>query len=573
MPLRPKIAVPSVSAALILTIALSGCSGGTDGDNGTTADLAGPATAEQLTIALDADTGPINLFAGASDQLVELVYDKLLSPSPYVDEPQPWLASEVRQLEPDVWEADLRTGVTWQDGEPFTPDDVVFSFQYMHNAPTGRYTHHVNDTPNVDDVVAVDEDTVRFECVDACPSLARVTLADLPIVAEHMWKGIDPAEAKTIQDLPIGTGPYQLTDYSPTEGYTFTANDEYFAGTPTVDQITMPVITDQSATFTALQSGEIDATTRTLSPELVDQFASSDTLDSLTTQALSFPEIKMNFLDGPLNEPDFRLALSNAVNKEQMLDVVALGQGRAATQGYPHPDAPFANPDNSTPTDPDSSQQLLDDLGYVDTDEDGIREIDGEPIVLSTLVDSGLPQDVRAAELAKEDLAHVGIGLEIEGLDAASLEEKSAEKAYDLLIGEIGAHGVSDPDQFIMSHRSGYLWSPDEEWAEWDETYEEWLAQTTHEDRIEVMQDLQTVHNGAPTTVPLFYPEEHWAVSQNFGGWNESPGYGIVHKWSFLPEDVVEPAHTGAEKVITELTDSPENTDVTEPPASEDHQH
>src|SRR5699024_8185569 len=137
MPLRPKIAVPSVSAALALTIALSGCSGGGDSDGGTAADLSGPATAEQLTIALDADTGPINLFAGAGDQLVELVYDKLLSPSPYVDEPQPWLATDVRQLEPDVWEADLRTDVMWQDGEPFTPEDVVFSFQYMHDAPTG----------------------------------------------------------------------------------------------------------------------------------------------------------------------------------------------------------------------------------------------------------------------------------------------------------------------------------------------------------------------------------------------------------------------------------------------------
>lgn len=193
--------------------------------------------------------------------------------------------------------------------------------------------------------------------------------------------------------------------------------------------------------------------------------------------------------------------------------------------------------------------------------------------MLDTLVDSGLPQDVRAAELAKEDLAEVGIGLEIEGADAATLEEKSAEKAYDLLIGEIGAHGVADPDQFIMSHRSGYLWTPDLEWEEWDATYKEWLAQTTHQDRIDVMQDLQTVHNGAPTSVPLFYPEEHWAVSQTYGGWNETPGYGIVHKWSFLPADVVEPAHTGAESAITELTDAAEDTSATEPPASEDHQH
>ena len=570
---RSSRALPLLSAALVSTVALAGCASSANSAGSRNAELSGPATATAISIANDKDFGPLNLFAGgAGDQLVEMVYDKLLSPSPYVDEPQPWLATEVRQLEPGVWEADLRTDVTWQDGEAFTPEDVVFSFEYMHDAPTGRYTHHVNDTPYVEKVAKVDDDTVRFECRDACPSLARVTLADLPIVAEHIWKDIDPAEAKTIQDLPIGTGPYQLTSYSPTEGYTFTANENYFAGKPTVDTITMPIITDQAATFTALQSGEIDATTRKLTPELVAQFSASSSLDSIVTQALSFPEIKINFLKAPLDNGEFRRALSDAVNKEQMLDVVALGQGRAATKGYPHPDAPFANPNNSTPTDPDTATAVFEKLGYTDSDGDGLREIDGKPIVLTTFVNSGLPQDVRAAELAKEDLAKVGIGMDIEGMDAATLTERSAEKTYDLLMSTIGAHGVADSDQFIMSHRSGYLWSTDVPWERWDETYQQWLAQTSQEARLEVHQELQLVHNSAPTTIPLFYPEEHWAVSQNFGGWIESPGYGIVHKWSFLPAEVSTAAHTGTAQAITELAGT--GTQQTgEQPASEDHQH
>ncbi|GAA1488209.1 ABC transporter substrate-binding protein [Brachybacterium sacelli] len=559
---------------LLLVGAAAACTGG-PGPDGAGNSLSGPSTADELTIALDVDTGPLNLFAGASDQLVGLVYDKLFAPSPYVEDPQPWLATEARQLDEVTWEVDLRTDVTWQDGEQFTPEDVVFSFQYMHDAPTGRYTHHVNDTPSVDDVVKVDEDTVRFECRDACPSLAQVTLADLPIVAKHVWEGVDPAEAKTVQDLPIGTGPYELTSYSPTEGYVFTANENYFAGEPTVERITMPVITDQSGTFTALQSGEIDATTRTLSPELVEQFASSGSLDTLTTQALSFPEVTMNFRHDPLDVPEFRRALSDAVDKEQMLDVVALGQGRAATQGYPHPDAPFANPDNSTPTDPGAADTALDELGFTDADGDGVREADGVPISLTMLVDSGLPQDVRAAELVAEDLAEVGIGVETEGLDAATLEERSLEKDFDLMIGAIGAHGVADPDQFIMSHRSGYLWDSDtdSDWAPWDASYEKWLRQTTHEGRLSVMQELQTVHNAAPTTVPLFYPEEHWAVSQAYGGWFESPGYGIVHKWSFLPSDVVEAAHSSEVDAIIERTDLEPVAEVAEQPTSQEHQH
>ena len=111
------------------------------------------------------------------------------------------------------------------------------------------------------------------------------------------------------------------------------------------------------------------------------------------------------------------------------------------------------------------------------------------------------------------------------------------------------------------------------EWEEWDSTYETWLKQTTHDARIEVMQELQTIHNAAPTTVPLFYPEEHWAVSQTYGGWVESPGYGIVHKWSFLPSDVVEAAHSGAVDAIIERTDLAPAEEAPEQGASEDHQH
>lgn len=569
---HPRV-LPLIGTALLAAVTLTSCAGSTQTSSSTN-QFTGPATAEDLAIAVEKDSGPINLFAGSSsDQLIEMVYDKLLSPSPYVEEPQPWLATQVRQLDATTWEADLRTDVTWQDGEKFGPEDVVFTFEYMHQAPTGRYTHHVNDTPYVEAVSKVDQDTVRFECRDACPDLARVTLADLPIVAKHIWQDVDAAEAKTVQSLPIGTGPYQLTDYSPTEGYTFTANTEYFAGDPTVNNITMPLITDQSATFTALQSGEIDATTRKLTPELVAQFESSGNLDTLATQGLNFPEIKMNFLKAPLDQGDFRLALSDAINKEQMLDVVALGQGRPATQGYPHPDAPFANPENSTPSDANAAIKILDKLGYLDADQDGIREYNGKNIVLKTYVDSGLPQDVRAAELAKEDLAKVGIGMELEGMDAATLSERSMDKSYDLLMGQIGAHGVADSDQFIMSHRSGYLWSTDVEWKQWDTQYSKWLAQVTHEGRREVMQDLQLIHNGAPTTIPLYYPEDHWVASQNFGGWVDTPGYGIINKWSFLPAEVTAAAHSNATGTITELTGLAPQTTVSEPAKSEEHQH
>lgn len=159
----------------------------------------------------------------------------------------------------------------------------------------------------------------------------------------------------------------------------------------------MPIITDQSATFTALQSGEIDATVRPVSPELVEEFKGPSNLTVFNTTALNFPEAKMNFREAPLDEATFRRAISVALDKEQMLEVVALGQGESAVKGYPHPAAPFANPDNDQPTDPEAAKKALDELGYTDTDGDGIREMDGQPLTLTLLVNSGLPQYVSAA--------------------------------------------------------------------------------------------------------------------------------------------------------------------------------
>ncbi|WP_232717333.1 ABC transporter substrate-binding protein [Gordonia metallireducens] len=538
---RLRRSVAALSTLLVPVLVVTAC-----GDGGSDADRAnGPETATTLTVATNKDSGPLNIFAGQTDQMAEMVYDKLLAPSPYVAEPQPWLATSVEQIDATTWEVALRDDVKWHDGEPFTADDVMFSFHFMHAAPTGRFTHHINDTPSISTVVPT-ADGVRFVCDYACPELGTVTLADLPILPEHVWSKIDPADVKQVTDLPIGTGPFKLVDYNPTSGYRFEANTDYFAGKPTVDEIVMPVIPDASATFTALRSGEIDATTRPLNPELVEQFQATPNIGVIEASPLQYPELKLNFLEAPFTEARFRTAMSRAVNRDQLLEVVALGRGRPATQGYVHPDAPYAKPDTNTPYDADEARTILDELGYRDVDGDGKREKPtGEKLSLTLYVDGGLAPDVRAAELLREDFGAVGVDVSIKALDAGSISEVSSDKAYDMLITTNSPHAVADSTQFIMSHRSGNLWKhPTLPYPEFDALYEEWKVTETNEDRIEALYKIQDVFNKQPTAIGLYYPEEYWGYrSDKFGGWVVTPGYGIVQKWSFLPRDVAEKAH------------------------------
>ncbi|MGH9152994.1 MAG: ABC transporter substrate-binding protein [Acidimicrobiales bacterium] len=205
---------------------------------------------DRLTIAVDQDRGPLNVFVDADPRLLELVYDTLLSPSPYVGDGRPWLADQIRQVDPRTWEARVRQDVTWHDGRPFTADDVAFTFQYFKTAPpVGSWTHHVNDVPTIETSEVVAPDTVRLTCAFPCPDLGPITLAYVPMLPRHLFEGVaKPAE---YTGLPVGTGPYRLVDYSATGGYRFTANESYFAGAPLVRELVMPIVPNVNATFTA----------------------------------------------------------------------------------------------------------------------------------------------------------------------------------------------------------------------------------------------------------------------------------------------------------------------------------
>lgn len=531
---------------LVTSLLAAGCAQGGGGDQGAGSggQGAGGDPPSRLTVAVARDFGPLNIFASSEAGLTELVYDKLLAPSPYVREPQPWLATRVIALDPSTWQVTLRDDVSWHDGERFTADDVAFTVDYFKKAPTGRWTHHVSEVPEIAQVEVLDPTTLRLRCAYPCPELGTITLPDLPILPEHVWRGVTQPRQHT--GLPVGTGPFRLVDYSPTTGYRFEANEQYFAGPPRIRELLMPVVPDPSTTFTALRTGEIDAADRPVPPELGDELRGASGISLISTTPLEFPELRLNFQRPAFANHEVRRALALAVDREALLRTVALGQGRPATKGYPHPNSPWTNPNLHTPHDAAAARAILDGLGFGDRNGDGIREApDVTPLAFTIHVTATEPDQVRAAELLTEQFRTVGASVTVQPVDAGTIEGLFRSRQFDAYINVISAHGVADPTQFIMSHRSGYLWdAPEVPYPAWDVLYERWRQAATLAERTKLLLEMQELINRQPTAIPLYYPDVSYAVrSDAYDGWVESPGYGIVHKWSLLPEDVARAAH------------------------------
>jgi peptide/nickel transport system substrate-binding protein len=121
-----------------------------------------------------------------------------------------------------------------------------------------------------------------------------------------------------------------------------------------------------------------------------------------------------------------------------------------------------------------------------------------------------------------------------------------------MYVSLIGAHGVADPDQFIMSNRSGYLWAKDIAYSEMDALQKEWESKTTAEERKEVSFKMQKLYNEQPTAISLYYPEEVYAYNASkYDGYVEALGFGIINKYSFLSEEVQKEASTTAVNTVS----------------------
>lgn len=375
---------------------------------------------------------------------------------------EPWLA-ERWEADPEgrTWTLHLRQGVTWSDGVPFTAADVLFSVRAALDDKGGSVLAdalRIGGAPL--QAEAIDPQTVRLTF--AAPSGPGLRPLDaLPILPKHKLEAALDAgrfgAAWSTSAPPaeiVGTGPFVLRAYEPGQRLVFDRNPRYWRksadGTslPYLDRVVLEVVPDQNAELLRLRDGSIDLTSSELRPDdvgVVRQAERDGRLKGIelgvSTDADAFwfclkPEAKRRdprfaFVSNPV----FRQALSHAVDREAFAQAVFLGEAVPIWGPVTPGNRRWFSPNlRRYPHDLDTARNLLRGIGLEDRDGNGIVEdARGAEARFTVITQRGVGWYERGARVLHDDLARVGVALDVVPLEFGAMIQRMLRCDYDAI--------------------------------------------------------------------------------------------------------------------------------------------
>jgi peptide/nickel transport system substrate-binding protein len=347
-----------------------------------------------------------------------------------------------------TWTFHLVRNATWHDGKPVTSADVRFTNDYLkaNNLTMGFV---LSDVASVE---CPDDSTVIFHLKRAY-SVWPDRLAQSPgigVYPRHIYEQI--SDPKTWKDPKfIGTGPFTFDKSEP--GYVRLArNDAYRGDKAEVTGVILKLITNKDSQVLALKNGEIDVVYG-MNPAIATDLGKDPKIGIISVPSTTGYEMGFNMIQYPSNISAFRHAMSHAINRDMVCNILGNAHATNTTFLFPEFAGDYINPADTGMYGYNISQtaELLTEAGFVKDGQGILHGPGGEPVILTMPLGgkgSTGGVDEKIATVLRNDWLTLGIDLKTVKYDDEGQYRKAIDKGH-LFIDAMPAILHDDPDDLV----------------------------------------------------------------------------------------------------------------------------
>lgn len=504
---------------LLLTVALTavlgGCQDGKDGstesqDNGSSQETeAEPTMGGSIVVGIPQDLedslDPHKSVAAGTKEVLFNIYEGLVKPDEegnYID-----AVAESHSISEDgkVYTFQLRSGVKFHDGTEVTVDDVKYSIERCAGI-NGDGTPLVAAFSNVEKVETPDASTVEIYLKEA----------DTEFLA-YLIVAVVPQHCEDLDKNPVGTGPFQYVSRSPQENIVIEKFSDYWdtENQAYLDQVTFKVVGDSNAIVTGLKSGTIDMYPRVNATQAA-QLADDQDLQIYEGGMNLIQALYLNNAEAPFDDVKVRQALCYAVNRQEVLDMVADGKGTIIGSSMFPAFEKYYMPELADlyPQDVQKAKELLAEAGYPD----------GFDMTIS--VPNNYQQHIDTAQVLVEQLKQIGINAEIQLIEWDSwLSDVYADRNFQSTVVGIDAAYLSGRallERFASDAEKNFINYSN---PQYDSLYEQVKKSTDDSEQIDLYKQMETLLAEDAANVYIQDMAAEVVLRKGYGGYVFYPLY------------------------------------------------